>query len=66
MTAGNWPFIKVRPVSRPELARNEALEAGDELGVGEASERSEDVVLHARVVARTRDTLRKRAHRGRG
>jgi hypothetical protein len=44
---------------RVTLACDQALHARDELGVGEASERSENVVLHARVVARASDTLRK-------
>jgi hypothetical protein len=44
---------------RITLARDQALHSRDELGVGEASERSEDVVLHVRVVARSSDTLRR-------
>jgi len=48
---------------RVALARDEALRPRDELGIGEASERSENIVLHVRVVARVSDTLRTRAQR---
>jgi len=50
---------------RVTLARDEVLHTRNELGVGEASERSENVVLHARVVARASDTLSRSAARGR-
>src|SRR5204863_7794283 len=43
---------------RVALARDEALHARDELGIREVSERSENVVLHVRVVARVSDNLR--------
>ena len=43
------------------LSRDQALHARDELVIGEASERSENVVLHGRVVARASEMLQRTA-----
>jgi hypothetical protein len=46
---------------RITLTCDQALHSREELGVRKASERSENIVLHARVVARPSDTLRRTA-----